>query len=125
LILLPVSAVSEQRRFVLHKPVVAESLAELRAGIAQAVAAGIREIVIDIDDVAVLDSPILAALVSMLSESRKGGAAVTLRATRKSILDTLRITALTKVFTIVSEDAAPALPAPPARVGGMPKARLR
>jgi anti-anti-sigma factor len=125
LILLPVSAVPEQLRFALHKPVVAESLAELRACIARAVATGIREIIIDVDDVAVLDAPIIAALISMLSDTRKDGATVTLCATRRSILDTLRITALTKVFTIVSEDAAPALPAPPPRITGFPRAPRR
>ncbi len=123
MILLPVSAVSEHQRFVLRKPVVAESLAQLRAEIAHAVANGIREIVIDIDGVAVLDSPIIAALVSTQSEARKSGAAVTLRATRKNLLETLRITALTKVFTIVSGDAVPALPAPPPRMNGYQKSR--
>ncbi len=88
----------------------------------EAIAAGTRSISIDVDDIGVLDSPIIGALISVLRDARERGASVTLRATRKSILDTLRITALDKVFTIVSADAALPLPAPPApsrrRIGG-------
>ena len=96
---------SEQLGFALSTPVSTESLGELRADIARAVAAGLRKIIIDIDDIGILDSPIIAALITIRRQSRESGASVALQATRKSILDTLRVTALTKVFTIVSIDA--------------------
>jgi anti-anti-sigma factor len=121
----PASALSEQRRFVLCRPVVAASLSQLRADVARAVSDGTRDIFIDIDQVTVLDSLTIATLIKILGEARKGGAALTLWATRKSLLDTLRITALVKVFTIVSEDAVPPAPAPPSRRTGNAKAHGR
>jgi anti-anti-sigma factor len=88
----------------------------LRAQVRAAIEAGGPAIEINIDDVGVLDSPVIAALISMLREAREHGVSVSLQATRQSILDTLRITALDKVFTIVS--AAQAEPEPaPARKG--------
>jgi len=93
---------SEQLGFALSTPVSRESLGELRADIGRAIAGGIREIVIDVDDIGILDSPIIAALITILRQSRESGASVALQATRKSILDTLSVTALTKVFTIVN-----------------------
>ena len=107
----------ERRQFALLKPVSPESLLALRAGISSAVAIGIREILIDVDDIVVLDSPIIAALILILRHSRERGVSVSLGAKRKSILDTLRVTALNKVFTIVSTDAIPMLPAPPSLRG--------
>jgi hypothetical protein len=79
----------------------------------EAVGAGASSVAIDVDDIGVLDSPIIGGLISILRDARERGASVTLRATRKSILDTLRITALDKVFTIVSTDEPAAVPAPP------------
>jgi anti-anti-sigma factor len=103
--------------FALSKPASAESLGLLRTVISNAVATGSREIVIDVDDIGILDFPIIAVLISILRQSTEGGAFVSLRAKRQSILDTLRITALNKVFTILSTDAVPSLPAPPSPRG--------
>ncbi|MBC5802432.1 MAG: STAS domain-containing protein [Candidatus Eremiobacteraeota bacterium] len=55
---------------------------------------------IDLDEVEVLSSPLLAALIAILRDARERGATVVLRTGRRRIIDTLRITALDKVFTI-------------------------
>jgi ABC-type transporter Mla MlaB component len=104
---------SEKLGFSLLKPVSPESLGELGANVSRAVADGIREVTIDVDDIGILDSVTIAALITIRRQAREGGASVTLQATRKN-LDTLRVTALSKVFTIVSVVAAP--PPPPSRV---------
>jgi anti-anti-sigma factor len=87
----------------------------LRAEVARTIEHGARNIAVDIDDVGQLDSPVISTLVSILREAREHGAVVTLRAARTSILDTLRVTALDRVFTIAAPDAArDPLPLPPA-----------
>ncbi len=84
----------------LKKPVTPEALSALAASAAAAVAAGAERVVVDIDDVGVLDSQLISGLISLLREVRERGGDVTLLAERKSILDTLRITALDKIFTL-------------------------
>jgi ABC-type transporter Mla MlaB component len=108
-----VSLPSEQLGYSLTKPVSPESLADLRVAVSQGIAGGAQSVAIDVDDIGVLDSPVIGALISILRDARERGASVALRATRQSILDTLRVTALDKVFTIVSTDGPPPVPAPP------------
>ena len=103
------------QNFTLAKPVSPETLQALRAQVTAAIEAGCPAIGIDIDDVGVLDSPLISALISMLRQARERGASVTLGVSRKSILDTLHITALDKVFTIVSTVATPRPPQPAPR----------
>ncbi len=91
----------------------------LRADVGRAVDAGSRQIAVDIDDVGVLDSAVISTLISVLREARERGAEITLRANRKGILDTLRITALDKVFTIAAAPDPGATPAvQPAKLRG-------
>jgi anti-sigma B factor antagonist len=108
------------QNFTLAKPVSPETLQALRAQVRAAIEAGVPAIGIDIDDVGVLDSPLISALISMLREARERGGSVTLCASRKSILDTLHITALDKVFTIVSTVAPAAPPPAPRRKSAKP-----
>ena len=61
----------------------------------------------DIDDVGILDSRVISTLIAILREVRARGASVELRASRKSILDTLRITALDKVFAVTESFSTP------------------
>jgi anti-sigma B factor antagonist len=98
----------------------AEALQKLRSDVMRAVESGADTVSLDIDDVGVLDSPIIAALISLLRDVRSRGASISLRASRKSLLDTLRITALDKVFTIAApaERPSPAAPVKPSRTGG-------
>jgi anti-anti-sigma regulatory factor len=96
------AAFSEAPILLLSKPVTAESLGLHRADVAQAVEAGAKCVIVDVDDVGVLDSQVIATLIIMLREARERGASVALRAGRKSILETLHTTALDRVFTIVT-----------------------
>jgi anti-anti-sigma regulatory factor len=88
---------SAEAIFSLNKPVTAEALSALRASAAAAAGAGSSRVV---DDVGVLDSQLISGLISLLRDVREQGGDVTLLAQHKSILDTLRITALDKVFTV-------------------------
>jgi len=99
--------------FPLQKAASREALQDLRVAVVRAVEGGAKSVAIDIDEVGVLDSPLIAALISILREARERGASVSLGVTRKSILETLRITALDKVFAIVA-GAEPVLPQAPA-----------
>jgi anti-anti-sigma regulatory factor len=110
---------SDALLFNLSNPVSPESLQTLRASLVRSVAAGSRSLLVDLDDLVVLDAPVISALVSMQRAVREFGASIALRAGRTKILDTLRITALDKVFTIVVSEPAPAvakrIAAPPRR----------
>ncbi len=107
----------------LNRPVTPESLAALRSAAADACSSGAERVVIDIDDVGVLDSHLIAALITLLRDVREHGGDVTLLAERKSILDTLRITALDKVFTIAPPRGPVPADLPATRVRG-PHRRL-
>jgi anti-anti-sigma factor len=98
--------------FSIEKGAPPESLQALRIAVVRAVEDGAKSVAIDIDEVGLLDSRLIAALISILREAREHGASVLLGATRKNILDTLRITALDKVFTIVTSPQAVPIPAP-------------
>ncbi len=101
--------------FPLKGPMTPSALAELHASVVAAAAAGARRLSIDLDDVVVLDSAVISTLIKVLRDVRALGAAVTLSASRKTLLDTLRVTALDKVFAIVApgESAAPIAPIVP------------
>jgi anti-anti-sigma factor len=102
------------------KPASPENVQALRSEVVSAIEAGATAITIDVDDVGVLDSPLISALISILREAREHGVSMSLHATRKNILETLHITALEKVFRIVSTDLPPlpppSQPLPPSRV---------
>ncbi len=104
------------------KPASPEHLQALRNDVASAIEGGATAITIDVDDVGVLDSPLISALISILRDAREHGVSMSLHATRKNILETLHITALEKVFRIVSTDMPPT-PPPPSRP--MPPTRVR
>ncbi len=97
-----VGPLSEARVFTLAGSPDAAALDALRCEVASANGG---DIVVDIDDIAILDAPVISTLVAMLREARERGTTIALRAGRKRLLDTLRITALDKVFTIVSAEA--------------------
>jgi anti-anti-sigma factor len=112
----PVLGTSLAVTFTLPKGASADALTRIRADVLRAVESGATTVWLDIDDIGVLDSPIISVLISLLREVRERGAAVSLRASRKSLLDTLRITALDKVFVISAAGERPA--PPPARRPG-------
>ncbi len=61
---------------------------------------------IDLNEVETLSSPLLATLIAILRDARERGSSVLLRTGRRRILDTLRITALDKVFTVENIERA-------------------
>lgn len=105
------------RTFCLKKPVDSEALAVLRDGVISAIDAGEREISIDIDNVGILESFVISALVELRRETRERGVAISLRASQPRLLDSLRITALDKVFTIAASDGGCGIPVPKRRSG--------
>jgi len=110
--------------FNLSKPATPESLQSLRAAVERAAQDRIDGIVIDIDQLGVLDAPVISALISLLRTARAHGTSISLQASRANILDTLRITALDKVFTIVTDTAEPAPVTPQPRATAV-KRRVR
>jgi anti-anti-sigma factor len=77
-------------------------LDELHSSVVASAAAGVRSLTIELDEVGVLDSAVISTLIKILRDVRAHGSAVSLSARRKSLLDTLRVTALDKVFKIVT-----------------------
>jgi anti-anti-sigma regulatory factor len=82
-----------------------EALVSLRRAATRAVAAGHKTIRVDIDELAVLDSAVIATLILLLRGARQSGASVVLRASRENIVGTLQATALDKVFVIETPTA--------------------
>jgi len=115
------AAQSEVLILMLAEPVTPEALDALRREVTDALEAGRKAFLLDIDGVGHLASPTLAGLISVLREARESGAVVALRASRKPLLDTLRVTALDKIFTIVT----PLGPAPGAPASAGPGRRRK
>jgi anti-anti-sigma factor len=88
--------------FAMSKAASPEMLQAFRRVVCAAVDAGHSNIEIDVDDVGVLDSSAISALLAILRKARERRTYVALRASRKSILDTLRVTGLDQVFTVVA-----------------------
>jgi anti-anti-sigma regulatory factor len=100
----------------LSKPTTPEALRAFRAEIVRLLEAGTKTLLVDIDEVGTLDSPTIAALIVALRAARERSAVLSLQVSRKNLLETLRITALDQVFTIVLPLAALAEAAPAKRV---------
>ena len=83
--------------------------------------AGAKRLHVDLEQLDRLDSPVIAALITILRAARQDGAEVALGATRPAVLDTLRVTGLDKLFP---REAAPE-PAPPGPPPVKPKRTLR
>jgi anti-anti-sigma factor len=82
-----------------------EALVSLRNAASRAVAAGQKTIRVDIDELAVLDSAVIATLILLLRGARQSGGSVILRASRENIVGTLQATALDRVFVIETPTA--------------------
>lgn len=93
-----------------------EALRAFRAEVVRALDAGTKALLVDIDAIATLDSPAIAALIVALRAARERSAALSLRVSRRHLLDTLRVTGLDQVFTIVLPFAGSATTAAPKRV---------
>jgi anti-anti-sigma factor len=101
----------------LCKPVTADALEALREQTVRALESGSKALLVDIDDVGTLDSSAIRALIVCLREARDHAAVLSLRVSHKGLLETLHITALDRVFPIVTPlpVAAPSVPAKGAR----------
>ena len=83
----------------------AEALSSLCTAARQAVSSGAKPIRVDIDELAALDSAVIATLILVLRSARESGASVVLRASRENIVGTLQTTALDRVFVIETPTA--------------------
>ena len=77
-----------------------EALNALCTAARRAVSSGAKTVRIDIDELAALDSSVIATLVLLLRSARENGASVVLRASRENIVGTLQATALDKIFVV-------------------------
>jgi anti-anti-sigma regulatory factor len=98
----------------LSKPVTRDALNALRADVSRALERGAPAILVDIDGVGTLESETIAGLIVLLRAARERGVVLSLRVGRKNLLDTLRITALDRIFPIVTplEAVRPPFPRP-------------
>jgi anti-anti-sigma regulatory factor len=96
----------------LSKPVTLDALQALRSDVTRALEQGAAAVLVDIDGVGTLESATIAGLIVLLRAARERGAVLSLRVGRKNLLETLRITALDRVFPIVTplEAAGPLAP---------------
>ena len=88
-----------------------EALRSLCAAARRAVSFGAKTIRVDIDELAALDSAVIATLIVLLRSARESGASVVLRASRENIVGTLQTTALDKIFVVETATATSYLPA--------------
>ncbi|MBV9103599.1 MAG: STAS domain-containing protein [Candidatus Eremiobacteraeota bacterium] len=107
--------------FRLVPPFVPAVAVELRGAAVAAIQSGAPRYTVDLDALPYLDSPVIAALIATLREVRELGGELVLGVTRPKLLDTLRVTALDKVFRI---EAPPAEFIPP-ETGAPPNQTIR
>ena len=92
--------VSTHASFALHEPLDGEKLAEFRSTLRDSVEAGVRDVTIDLDGLTRLDNGVIATLLFSLRTLRERGGKVSLSVVRKSVLETLRITGLDRIFAM-------------------------
>jgi anti-sigma B factor antagonist len=79
---------------------------DLKAKITDAIAAGCRELIIDLTETTFLDSTALGVLIGALKRLREQDGVLVLVNERASIARTLEITGLDKIFTVVGDREA-------------------
>jgi anti-sigma B factor antagonist len=105
-------------------PVDAEVLANLRSQATAAVQAGVARLVVDIDSIPVLDTRVIACLIATLRDVRDLGGELVLAVERPSLLETLEVTGLDRVFAIEPPPADQPPPTPPAAPRRRRRSRL-
>lgn len=75
-------------------------LQALRSEAVRAVAGGSTTLFVDLDALTSVDSAVIGTLILILRAARECGAGVVLRAAHEPIVETLRVTALDKIFPI-------------------------
>ncbi len=81
-------------------------LDRLEAGILEAFGTGARSVVLNLDGLTSLDSDGVRDLITLLRRAREQGGDIVLSATHASILRSLRVTALDRLFTMAVTEAA-------------------
>jgi len=81
-------------------------LDRLEATISEAFDTGTDRVVLDLDGLTSLDSDGVRDLITLLRRARERGADIALRATHGTILRTLQVTALDRLFTMAVTEAA-------------------
>ena len=81
-------------------------LDRLETSVIEALSGGAERVVLDLDELGSLDSSGVRDLISLLRLSRERGGDVALRVTRPAVLRTLHVTALDRLFTMVTTEAA-------------------
>jgi anti-anti-sigma regulatory factor len=110
--------------FTLSSPS-SEATRALRSEVARSIAAGERNIVVDLDGLSDLETPVVSTLISILRDAHQVGTGVTLRVERPRLLDALHLTALDKLFAIAPPASlAVAAPAVPPRSNRRSRSRL-
>ncbi len=92
--------------FILPKVLSDEAFERLLEQIREATESGVKEIILALDGLAVLDSFAIRRLITLLRRTREGGGEITLAVSRADLLRTLQVTALDKVFRLVGSAAA-------------------
>ena len=72
------------------------------ASITDSVAAGVRDVTINLDGLSRLDSGVISTLIFALRTLREHGGEVSLSVVKKSVLETLHITGLDRVFAMAA-----------------------
>lgn len=84
-------------------PSTGQSLEQLQAALQAAIEAGESRVILDLDRLEVLDSGTIRHLITLLRRAREERGEIALHATRPELLRTLSVTALDKIFQLVSE----------------------
>jgi|GEM_PF-2557149 anti-anti-sigma factor len=87
--------------FSLGPAVDAERLAALEADVSAAAGDGARDVRIDLAQLGTLDPAVIKALIRVLRSVRELGGSVSLAGGRKTVLQTLRVTGLDKMFALM------------------------
>jgi anti-anti-sigma regulatory factor len=103
-------------------PATPEALRIFRADVVRALDSGTKAMLVDIDGIGRLESPVIAALIVALRAARERAAVLSLRASYKPVLETLRMTGLDQIFTVVTPLAAGG---EPAKRPGRPRRQAR
>jgi anti-anti-sigma factor len=91
-----------QAALELQEPVDGEKLDNFRSKIVDFVNSGIREVTVNLDGLSGLDTIVISTLIFALRTMREHGGIIKLAVIQKSVLETLRVTGLDRVFAVAA-----------------------
>ena len=89
--------------FTILNPLSDEAFESLEAGLTEAVDRGAHQVVLALDNLKALDTPVIRQLIKLLRRARELGAALPLSVSRADLVRTLQVTALDKICRLVSK----------------------